>query len=29
VAGPLDSEAEALHEVLRRRLADVFGLSFP
>lgn len=29
VAGPLDSEAQALHEVFRRRLADVFGLSFP
>lgn len=29
LAGPLDSEAQALHEVFRRRLADVFGLSFP
>jgi branched-chain amino acid transport system permease protein len=28
VAGPLESEAEALHEVFRRRLVDVFGLSF-
>ena len=28
VAGPLESEAEALHEVFRRRLLDVFGLSF-
>ena|SRR5689334_13193809 len=29
VAGPLESEAQALHAVFRRRLADVFGLSFP
>ncbi|HET6868837.1 MAG TPA: hypothetical protein VFH80_23195 [Solirubrobacteraceae bacterium] len=29
VAGPLESEAQALHEVFRRRLLDVFGLSFP
>ncbi len=29
VAGPLESEADALHEVFRRRLLDVFGLSFP
>jgi branched-chain amino acid transport system permease protein len=28
VAGPLESEAEALHEVFRRRLLDVFGVSF-
>lgn len=29
VAGPLESEAQALHEVFRQRLWDVFGLSFP
>jgi hypothetical protein len=29
VDGPFASEAEALHAVLRRRLADVFGLDFP
>jgi hypothetical protein len=29
VAGPLASEAQALHEVFRRRLLDVFGLRFP
>jgi len=29
VAGPLESEAQALHEVFRRRLLDVFGLRFP
>jgi branched-chain amino acid transport system permease protein len=29
VAGPLESEAEALHVVFRRRLLDVFGFSFP
>jgi branched-chain amino acid transport system permease protein len=29
IAGPLESEAQALHEVFRRRLLDVFGLSFP
>ena len=29
VAGPLDSEAQALHEVFRRRLLIVFGLSLP
>jgi branched-chain amino acid transport system permease protein len=29
VAGPLDSEAQALHEVFRRRLLDVFGVRFP
>jgi hypothetical protein len=29
VAGPLESEAQTLHDVFRRRLRDVFGLSFP
>jgi branched-chain amino acid transport system permease protein len=29
IAGPLESEAQALHEVFRRRLLDVFGLRFP
>lgn len=29
VAGPLESEAQALHEVFRRRLVDVFGIRFP
>jgi branched-chain amino acid transport system permease protein len=29
MAGPLESEAQALHEVFRQRLLDVFGLSFP
>ena len=29
IAGPLGSEAEALHEVFRRRLLDVFGVRFP
>jgi hypothetical protein len=29
VAGPFGSEAEALHEVFRRRLLEVFGLRFP
>lgn len=29
VAGPLESEAQALHEVFRRRLLEVFELSFP
>jgi hypothetical protein len=29
VAGPLESEAHALHEVFRRRLLEVFGLRFP
>jgi branched-chain amino acid transport system permease protein len=29
VTGPLESEEQALHEVFRRRLLDVFGLSFP
>lgn len=28
VGGPLRSEAEALHEVFRRRLGDVFGVRF-
>lgn len=28
VAGPFESEAQALHEVFRRRLHDVFGLRF-
>jgi branched-chain amino acid transport system permease protein len=28
VAGPLQSEVEALHAVFRQRLADVFGLDF-
>jgi branched-chain amino acid transport system permease protein len=28
VAGPLESETQALHEVFRRRLLDVFGLGF-
>jgi hypothetical protein len=29
VAGPLGSEAAALHEVFRRRVLDVFELQFP
>jgi hypothetical protein len=29
VAGPLESEAQALHEVFRQRLLDVFGVRFP
>jgi branched-chain amino acid transport system permease protein len=29
VAGPFESEEEALHAVFRTRLADVFGLDFP
>ena len=29
VAGPLDSEDDALHAVFRQRLADVFGLTVP
>jgi hypothetical protein len=29
VAGPLESEAQAFHEVFRQRLLDVFGLCFP
>jgi hypothetical protein len=29
IAGPFPSESEALHAVLRRRLAEVFGLEFP
>jgi hypothetical protein len=28
VIGPLESEAQALHEVFRQRLLDVFGLRF-
>jgi branched-chain amino acid transport system permease protein len=28
VAGPLESEAQALHEVFRRRLDEVFGRQF-
>lgn len=29
VAGPFESEAQALHAVFLRRLLDVFGLRFP
>jgi len=29
IDGPFASEAQALHAVFRRRLADVFGLDFP
>jgi hypothetical protein len=29
LAGPFQTEEEALHAVFRRRLADVFGLDFP
>jgi branched-chain amino acid transport system permease protein len=29
VAGPLESETQALHEVFRRRLTEVFDVRFP